>query len=77
MFLKEGGLTLIAGVALGMFGAMAVARILESQLHGVKQFDGATFLGACAFMGLAGLLAIWRPAKRAAAQNPIGSLKEN
>jgi ABC-type antimicrobial peptide transport system permease subunit len=77
MFLKEGGLTLTAGIGCGLLGAFVVARMLENQLHGVKPFDVATLLGASAFMALAGLLAIWRPAKRAADRNPIASLNEN
>jgi hypothetical protein len=60
-----------------VFGAVAVARMLENQLHGVKPFDVATLLAASAFMVSAGLLAIWRPAKRAADRNPIASLNEN
>jgi len=77
MYLKEGGLTLAVGIGCGMFGAVAVARMLENQLHGVKSFDIATLLGASAFMVLTGLLAIWRPAGRAADRNPIASLNEN
>jgi putative ABC transport system permease protein len=77
MFLKEGGLTLAAGIGCGVFGAVAVARMLENQLHGVKPFDVATLLAASAFMVSAGLLATWRPAKRAADRNPIASLNEN
>jgi putative ABC transport system permease protein len=77
MFLKEGGLVLAAGIGCGLLGAAAVARVLANQLHGVQPFDAATLLGACAFMALAGLLAIWRPARRAATRNPIASLNEN
>ncbi len=77
MFLKDGGLVLAAGIGCGLFGAAAVARVLANQLYGVQPFDVPTLLGACAFMALAGLLAIWRPASRAAARNPIASLNEN
>ena len=77
MFLKESGITLAAGVGLGIFGAVMVARALENQLHGVKTYDAATILGACAFLALAGFLATWRPARQAADRNPIASLNEN
>jgi predicted permease len=77
MFLWEGGLTLALGIVGGLFGAAAVARMLTTQLHGVQPFDVVTVFGACALLAGAGLLATWRPARRAAAQNPIASLNEN
>ncbi|MGH9769792.1 MAG: FtsX-like permease family protein, partial [Blastocatellia bacterium] len=77
MFLKAGGFTLACGIGCGLFAAAAVARMLASQLHGVRPFDVGTLLGACAFMALASLLATWLPARRAAARNPIASLNEN
>ena len=77
MFLRQSGLVLAIGIGGGLFGATAVARMLGSQLHGVKPFDVATIFGACAFLVLAGLLAIWWPARRAAFQNPMNALNEN
>ena len=77
MFLKQGSLVLAVGIVCGLFAAAAVARMLANQLHGVQPFDVPTLLGACAFMALAGLLANWWPARRAAAKNPMASLNEN
>jgi predicted permease len=77
MFLKEGGLVLGLGIGCGLLAAVAVARTLTSQLHGVQTFDLPTMLGACAFLAMAGALAIWRPARRAATRNPVASLNEN
>jgi putative ABC transport system permease protein len=77
MFLKDGGLVLAAGIGCGLLAAAAVSRMLGNQLHGVRPFDVWTLLAACAVMVLAGLLAIWWPARRAAAQNPMASLNEN
>jgi putative ABC transport system permease protein len=39
MFLKEGGIILLAGIAFGQFGARAAARLLANQLYGVQPFD--------------------------------------
>ncbi|MGH9852011.1 MAG: ABC transporter permease [Blastocatellia bacterium] len=77
MFLRQSGLVLAIGIGGGLFGAAAVARMLTNQLHGVQPFDAVTLLGACAFLAVAGLLATWWPARRAAAQNPLASLNEN
>jgi putative ABC transport system permease protein len=77
MFLRQGGLVLAMGIAGGLMGAAAVARLLTTQLHGVQPFDAATLLGACTLMSVAGLLAIWWPARRAAAKTPLAALNEN
>ena len=77
MYLKDGGRVLAVGIGCGLCGAAAVARMLSNQLHGVRQFDAVTLLGACLFMAMVGLLAIWRPARRAATRNPLASLNEN
>jgi ABC-type antimicrobial peptide transport system permease subunit len=70
MFLKEAGLVLLAGVAAGLLGAAAVARLLASQLYGVEPLDPATLAAACGFIVGAALLAAWWPATRAAAGDP-------
>ncbi|HKX33679.1 MAG TPA: FtsX-like permease family protein, partial [Blastocatellia bacterium] len=77
MFLRKGGLVLALGIAGGLVGAITVARMLSAQLYGVQPFDAATLLGAGAFLAVAGLLATWWPARRAARQNPMSSLNEN
>jgi len=77
MFLKEGGLVLVAGIGGGLLGAVMVARMLATQLYGVQPFDASTIFVACALLGAAGLLAIWWPARRAAAKNLMTALNEN
>jgi putative ABC transport system permease protein len=77
MFLRQGGLVLAIGVAGGLFAAVAVAKTLASQLHGVAPFDAASFAGASAVMAAVGLLAILWPVRRAAQQDPMRALNEN
>lgn len=77
MFLKEGGLVLALGIAGGLLGTRAVAKLLASELHGVQPFDVLTLAAACGLMVAAGLLAIWWPARCAATQNPLAALNEN
>ena len=64
------------GLGLGLVGAFGAARIIEAQVYGVQPFDVATLVAACALMTATGLLAIWWPARRAAARDPMEVLKE-
>jgi predicted permease len=76
LFLKEGARVLAIGLGLGLFGAFWAVKILETQVYGVQPFDLATRVAACALMVIAGLFAVWWPAKRAALRNPMAVLKE-
>jgi predicted permease len=64
------------GLALGIGGAFALARYLESQLFGLQARDPWTFGGAVAVLTLAALLASMLPARRAAGVEPIRALRE-
>lgn len=75
LFLKQGGRVLAIGLGLGLCGALAAAKILRSQVHGVQPFDLATFAIACALMSAAGLFAVWWPARRAARIDPMVALR--
>ncbi len=77
MFLQQGGRVLGIGLAGGLIAATVVARLLEHQIHGVQPFDLSTFIMTAAVMMLAGLLATWWPARRAAARNPNDALNES
>jgi putative ABC transport system permease protein len=76
LFLKEGARVLAIGLAFGLCGAAGAVKILESQVYGVQPFDIATRVVACALMTIAGLAAIWWPARRAALRDPMSVLKE-
>jgi putative ABC transport system permease protein len=76
LFLKEGALLLAGGIVIGVIGSNPVARALQSQVYGVRQFDPLTLGATCALLLSAGVLAIWWPASRASAQSPVFALKE-
>jgi hypothetical protein len=76
MFLNDGARVLAAGIACGLLAAAAVTRMLEHQLYGVQPFDASTLVATCALMAVAGLLATWWPARRAATKDPLPFLRE-
>ena len=73
--MRGGGIVLTTGIAVGAFVAAGVGRILRNQLYGVPPFDVWSLLGAAITMGLAGLLAIWWPARRAGSVDPVEVLR--
>jgi predicted permease len=76
LFLTEGSRVMLAGLALGLLAALGAGRALESQLFGVGAVDPITLTITALGFALAGYLAIWWPARRAAATDPAAMLKE-
>lgn len=63
------------GVLLGLGGGLALTRMLESLLFEVGPHDPETFLGAAlAFLAVA-FVALWAPARRASAVDPVQVLR--
>ena len=63
------------GVALGLVGAVVLARGLSSMLHGVGTLDAVTFTAVPALLGAVALLASWLPARRALRVPPHEALR--
>lgn len=71
-----GGLKIIAtGAAIGIAAALAVTRLMGSLLFLVTPGDPYTIAGVVATLLLVCLLAVYLPARRAAATDPIDSLR--
>jgi ABC-type antimicrobial peptide transport system permease subunit len=64
-----------AGAAVGMAGALALTRLLESMLFGVGPRDTVTFILVPAVLALVGLTAAWMPARSAARLAPLDALR--
>jgi ABC-type antimicrobial peptide transport system permease subunit len=67
-------LVVVAG-AIGLAGALALTRLTEKMLFGIKPADPATFAMAIAAVTLAALAAAYLPGRRAARLNPIETLR--
>ena len=71
-----GGLRLVAvGVALGLAGAFALTRVLQTLLFGVTAHDPLTFVGNAALLVAVASAACVLPALRATRVNPIIALR--
>jgi putative ABC transport system permease protein len=74
-FLRDGGRVVAAGLVLGIVAALVMGRLLGSQLFGVGPRDPIALGAALAALGVAGLLAVWWPARRAATTDPAIALR--
>jgi ABC-type antimicrobial peptide transport system permease subunit len=70
------GLTLAgAGGAVGLVGALALSRVLQSQLFGVSAADPATLVAVAALLGAVAFVATLVPARRATRVAPAVALR--
>ena len=75
MILRRGtGLTL-AGTGLGIVGALALARLIESLLYQIPPRDPLTYVGVCAILSGVALAASYIPALRATRVDPMVALR--
>jgi predicted permease len=75
MILREGGVLLGIGLALGVVGAFFTTRVIQGLLFGVAPHDPATFLGVAGIMAAIGIGACWIPAARAARIDPAITMR--
>ena len=64
-----------AGIALGLLGALAVTRLLQSLLFGISATDPLTFAMSAFLLLSVTLIACWLPASRATKIDPMVALR--
>jgi ABC-type antimicrobial peptide transport system permease subunit len=77
MVMRSGLEVVIVAVAVGVAGALAAGRYLESKLYNVGANDPATMLSVPLLLALVALLACWLPARRAARVDPASTLRND
>jgi putative ABC transport system permease protein len=75
LVLREGLLRAGAGVVLGIAGALALTRFLDTLLFEIRPNDPLTFAGVAVLLALVALLACYLPARRAMKVDPIVALR--
>jgi predicted permease len=73
---RHGFTPVVAGLVVGMGGAVAATRSIAGLLFGVPTTDPATYGAVASVLLLAGLLACWLPARRAARIDPLEALRQ-
>lgn len=68
-------LLMAAGLALGLAGAMVLARFMESMLHGISPTDPLTLISVVGLLMAVGVLATLLPAIRASRVEPMVALR--
>ena len=65
----------LAGLGIGIAGALALTRLLSSTLFGVSPTEPLTYLAASAVLSVVALLASYVPARRASRVDPLTALR--
>ena len=65
----------LIGSVIGLAGALASARLVSSQLYGVKSSDPVTFVSVSLLLVVVAALASWLPARKAAKVDPMEALR--
>ena len=75
LVVRQGAMLVAAGAVVGLAGAAASSRVLESFLYGVATDDRLTFVAAPLVLAAVALVACWLPARRATRVDPMEVLR--
>ena len=75
LIVRSTGRPVSLGLLVGAGGSLLTMRALEGLLFGVAPGDPATLVCVAALLGCVGLVASYVPARRAAAVDPLSSLR--
>jgi ABC-type antimicrobial peptide transport system permease subunit len=76
LVMREAGVLLIAGLAVGTVSALAAAQSARSLLFGLTPYDPLTLVTAAAALAAVAALASYVPARRASRLEPTQALRE-
>jgi predicted permease len=75
MVIKRGMLLVLIGIAIGLGGALAVTRVMQTLLFGVSVTDPLTFFSVSLLLAGVALIACYIPARRATKVDPLVALR--
>jgi putative ABC transport system permease protein len=75
LVMRQGLSLTLAGVALGVGGALLLTRVMQSLLFQVSAFDPAVFVGIALLFTLMAVAATYIPARRAMRIDPMRALR--
>jgi len=75
MILRDAGVLLGSGIALGLAAALASGSVLKSMLYGTASRDPLVLAAVCALVAISGLVSAYLPALRASGIEPMQALR--
>ena len=75
MFITRGVVLTGFGLLIGVIGAAAMMRLIQSLLFGVSPFDPVTYIAVAIALGSVAFLATWLPARQATRIDPMAALR--
>jgi putative ABC transport system permease protein len=75
LLMRQGGVPIAAGLAIGLAGGTALAFAMRTLLFGIPPVDLATFAVVPLFLTAVAAVACWLPSRRAAQVDPIITLR--
>ena len=75
LVVSRGVALVVAGIAIGVAAALAVGRLMNSLLYGVKADDPVTLVAVTVLLLAVALFAAFVPARRASTVNPVVALR--
>ena len=76
LILRRGTTLTAIGIALGLIGAAAASRYLQSMLFGIEPTDPITFVAVAAAFAVVAMVACYLPARRATTVDPVVALRQ-
>jgi putative ABC transport system permease protein len=76
LFVRQGMILVFEGIALGLAGAWALARLIRGRLYDVSATEPVRFVMLALLLAAVALVAIYVPARRAATVDPLVAIRD-